>query len=241
MNVIPAIDLRQGSCVRLLRGEKGTETRYGSDPEAVAASWESEGASMLHVVDLDAAFGEASQRDLVERIVRRVGIPVQVGGGVRTLEDFQRLRGAGASRIVFGTAAARTPRVVSSALEEDAESVVVGIDVKDGEVSVRGWTEGSGEDPRILGAKWASLGVRRFVYTEVSRDGAMNGIDFGATASFARAVGGGVVASGGVGSLDHLEELKTVAGIEGVIVGRALYERAFTLREAIEFLRERSC
>jgi phosphoribosylformimino-5-aminoimidazole carboxamide ribotide isomerase len=241
MKVIPAIDLRQGNCVRLLRGEKRAETRYGSDPEEVAAAWESEGASMLHVVDLDAAFGEAPQRGLVERIVRRVAIPVQVGGGVRTLADFQRLRRAGASRVVFGTAAAKTPDVVASALEEDAESVVIGVDVRNGEVAVRGWTEGSGDDPRILGTKWASLGVRRFVYTEVSRDGAMSGLDLESTASFARAVGGGVLASGGVGSLDHLEPLKAVAGIEGAIVGRALYEHAFTLREALDRFREQRC
>ena len=232
--VIPAIDLRKGSCVRLVRGEKGSETRYGSDPEAMASHWESEGASILHVVDLDAAFGETPQRALVERIVRRVSIPVQVGGGIRTLEDFRRLRDSGAARMVFGTAAAERPEIVARALEEDGSKVVVGVDVKDGRTAVRGWTGMGKTDPLELGRKWASLGVRGFVYTEVARDGVMAGVDLPATEAFARASGGRVIASGGIGSLDHLRELGTIAsaGIEGVIVGRALYEKAFTLAEA---------
>jgi phosphoribosylformimino-5-aminoimidazole carboxamide ribotide isomerase len=234
MKVIPAIDLRQGGAVRLIQGAKGTETRFGSDPAEVAARWESEGASMLHVVDLDAAFGEPRQRPLVEKILRRVSIPVQVGGGVRTLDDFRALADAGASRIVFGTAAAEDPDVVSRALDEDGDRVVVGVDVKNGGVAVRGWTDGAAADPLELGRRWAAAGVRSFVYTEVSRDGVMTGIDLKATSAFARATGGNVIASGGVGSLDHLRLLKTVAGagIEGVIIGRALYEKAFTLAEA---------
>jgi phosphoribosylformimino-5-aminoimidazole carboxamide ribotide isomerase len=234
MRVIPAVDLRHGSPVRLVRGEKGTETRYGSDPEAAAIHWEEAGASMIHVVDLDAAFGEVPQRSLVERIVRRVAIPVQVGGGVRTRDDFLALREAGAARVVFGTAAAEEPEVVARCLEEDEEGVVVGVDVKDGRVAVRGWTEGAGADPLELGKRWAAAGVRSFVYTEVARDGVMTGVDLRATAGFARATGGKVIASGGVGSLDHLRELKALVadGVEGVIVGRALYEKAFTLAEA---------
>lgn len=234
MKVIPAIDLRQGNCVRLVLGEKGSETRYASDPEAVAAHWESEGAPMLHVVDLDAAFGEPPQRPLVERIVRRVAIPVQVGGGVRTLEDFRALRGAGAARVVFGTSAVENPQAVERALAEDRDEVVVGVDVKGGEVAVRGWTEGSRLDPLEVGRRWAGAGVRSFVYTEISRDGVMTGVDLESTARFARATRGSVVASGGVGSLDDLRDLKKIAsaGVEGVIVGRALYEKVFTLSEA---------
>jgi phosphoribosylformimino-5-aminoimidazole carboxamide ribotide isomerase len=202
----------------------------------MAVQWESEGASMLHLVDLDAAFGETPQRALVERIVRRAAIPVQVGGGVRTLEDFLALRASGAARVVFGTAAAENPDVVSRAFDKDGDRVVVGVDVdvKDGRVAVRGWTEGAGANPLDLGRKWAAAGVGSFVYTEVERDGVMGGVDLSATASFARATGGKVIASGGVGSLDHLRALKSiaVAGIEGVIVGRALYEKAFTVAEA---------
>jgi len=167
---------------------------------------------MLHLVDLDAAFGETPQRALVERIVRRAAIPVQVGGGVRTLEDFLALRASGAARVVFGTAAAENPDVVSRALDEDGDRVVVGVDVKDGRVAVRGWTEGTGANPLDLGQKWAAAGVGSFVYTEVERDGVMG--DLSATASFARATGGKVIASGGVGSLDHLRALKSIASRE---------------------------
>jgi phosphoribosylformimino-5-aminoimidazole carboxamide ribotide isomerase len=157
-----------------------------------------------------------------------------VGGGVRTRDDFLALREAGAARVVFGTAAAEKPEVVARCLEEDEEGVVVGVDVKDGRVAVRGWTEGAGADPLELGKKWAAAGVLRFVYTQVARDGVMTGVDLRATAGFARATGGKVIASGGVGSLDHLRELKALVadGVEGVIVGRALYEKAFTLAEA---------
>lgn len=240
MRVIPAVDLRHGGSVRLLRGDKGRETRYGSDPEAVAAHWESEGASMLHVVDLDAAFGEPRQRALVERIVRRVAIPVQVGGGIRSHQDFLALRDAGAARVVFGTAAAESPEIVARALEEDGDKVVVGVDVKDGQVAVRGWTEGSRVDPLELGRRWVSAGVRSFVYTEISRDGVMTGVDLDSTARFARASGGKVMAAGGVGSIEHLRQLKSLAsdGIVAVIVGRALYEKAFTLAQAREAVGE---
>jgi phosphoribosylformimino-5-aminoimidazole carboxamide ribotide isomerase len=238
MRVIPAVDLRQGRTVRLVRGERETETRYGADPEAVAARWQSEGATLLHVVDLDAALGEVPQRALLERIVRGLGIPVQVGGGVRSFEDFIALRDAGASRVVFGTAAARTPEVVERALAEDPEKVVIGVDVKNGTVAIRGWTESAGLDPVDFGRRWGARGVGGFVYTEVSRDGVMSGVDLEATAAFARACGGRVIASGGVGSLDHLRELATIAssGVEGVIVGKALYEGRFRFAEAAEIL-----
>jgi phosphoribosylformimino-5-aminoimidazole carboxamide ribotide isomerase len=239
VNVIPAIDLRHGRCVRLLRGEKGTENVYLDDPVAAAVHWESEGASSLHVVDLDAAFGEPSQQDVVGAIVRSVGVPVQVGGGVRSMTDFRRLRDSGAARVVFGTVAVESPDVVAQALLEDGAAVVVGIDVKGGRIAVRGWTEsGEGVGPLELGRRWADAGVRRFVYTEISRDGAMEGLDLGATETFARAVKRPVTASGGVGTLDHLEALRKLEGteVDGVIVGRALYENIFTLAEAQAFL-----
>ncbi len=234
MMVIPAVDLRHGRCVRLLRGEKGTENVYVDDPVAAARHWESEGASSLHVVDLDAAFGEPSQRALVGAIVSAVEIPVQVGGGVRSVADFRRLRDAGAARIVFGTVAIESPDVVEAALGEDREAVVVGVDVKDGRIAVRGWTKSGGVEPVDLGRKWASSGVSRFVYTEISRDGAMEGLDLERTGAFARAVEKPVVASGGVGTLDDLRALRALAGagVDSVIIGRALYEKAFTLAEA---------
>jgi phosphoribosylformimino-5-aminoimidazole carboxamide ribotide isomerase len=237
--VVPAIDLRHGRCVRLVRGKKGTETTYGDDAVAMASFWESEGASLLHVVDLDAAFGETDQRDTIGRIARAVSIPVQVGGGIRTIEDFAYLRGAGAARIVFGTAAVERPDVVERAVAEDAEAVVVGVDVKDGRVAVRGWTESDDRTgPLDFGRRWADAGVESFVYTEVSRDGTLEGADRAGTESFARASGGKVLASGGVGSLEHLRELRALAasGVAGVIVGKALYQGVFTFGKAREVL-----
>jgi phosphoribosylformimino-5-aminoimidazole carboxamide ribotide isomerase len=235
VKIIPAIDLRKGRCVRLLRGERGTEIPYGEDPVAMAKHWEEEGASFLHVVDLDAAFGEPAQEKLVAAIATAVAVPVQVGGGVRSMAAFERLREAGVARVVFGTVAIEDPEVVEHALARDASKVTVGVDVKCGEAAVRGWTESGGLDPLELGRKWASAGCRHFVYTEVSRDGVMSGVDREATERFATATGGGVFASGGIGSIEHLEELLPSAslGIEGVIVGKALYEGRFTLGEAL--------
>jgi phosphoribosylformimino-5-aminoimidazole carboxamide ribotide isomerase len=234
VNVLPAIDLRHGRCVRLLRGNKDSERVYADDPVAVARHWESEGAVSLHVVDLDAAFGESSQQEIVDAIVRSVAVPVQVGGGVRSVSDFLRLRNAGAARVVFGTVAVESPEVVERALAQDRDAVVVGVDVKGGSTAVRGWTASGGVDPLELGRRWAASGVPRFVYTETSRDGVMQGLDLEATEAFARAVDGKVIASGGVGTLRHLGQLKALAaaGVEGVIVGKALYEKSFSLPEA---------
>jgi phosphoribosylformimino-5-aminoimidazole carboxamide ribotide isomerase len=236
MRIYPAVDLRHGRSVRLLRGEQGTETVYGSDPIETAEGWQSQGASVLHVVDLDAAFGESSQRAVVRSIVESVSIPVQVGGGVRSLEDFRELLGFGCWRVVFGTVALTEPRVVEEALELASERVVVGLDVKDGALAVRGWTESVPETPVAVARRYRERGVRSFVYTDVSRDGVMKGPNVEETARLARESGASIVASGGVGSLEHLKELSAAASttsIEGVIVGKALYEGAFTLAEAL--------
>jgi phosphoribosylformimino-5-aminoimidazole carboxamide ribotide isomerase len=205
----------------------------------MASFWESEGAPLLHVVDLDAAFGEPPQRETIAGIARSVRVPVQVGGGIRTFEDFAALRAAGAARLVFGTAAVERPEAVERALAEDQGAVVVGIDVKDGRVAVRGWTASdSSRSPLELGKRWSEAGVASFVYTEVSRDGTLEGVDSEATERFARACGGRVLASGGVGKIDHLRALRALApaGVEGVIVGKAMYEKSFTYAEAREAL-----
>ena len=175
-----------------MRGEKGSETAYSEDPVSVATDWVSLGAEQLHVVDLDAAFGEPSQRDVIAAIVRSVDVPVQVGGGVRSLDDFRELLALGVGTVVFGTAAVEAPEVVEHAIDLAREKVVLAVDVKDARVAVRGWTETSSEEPVNFGLRWQGRGVTTFVYTDTARDGAMVGPNIDATLSFAERTGAAV-------------------------------------------------
>ena len=237
MTIIPAIDIEDGKCVRLVRGERGTETVFGEDPVEVALAWQDQGARLLHVVDLDAAFQPGhGNRPAIARIVKAVGIPVQVGGGVRSLADFDRLLETGAARVVFGTAAVENPSVVREALGIAPQAVVVGVDVRDGKVAVRGWQEDSAQEPVELGKRWVEEGVDTFIYTDISRDGVLTGPNVAAVRRFARETKARVVASGGIGSLEDLRRLREAEtdGVEAAIVGRALYERIFTLAEAMQ-------
>ena len=237
MTIIPAIDIEDGKCVRLVRGERGTETVFGEDPVEVALAWQDQGARLLHVVDLDAAFQPGhGNRPAIARIVKAVGIPVQVGGGVRSLADFDRLLETGAARVVFGTAAVENPSVVREALGIAPQAVVVGVDVRDGKVAVRGWQEDSAQEPVELGKRWVEEGVDTFIYTDISRDGVLTGPNVAAVRRFARETKARVVASGGIGSLEDLRRLREAEtdGVESAIVGRALYERIFTLAEAMQ-------
>ncbi|HSF14401.1 MAG TPA: HisA/HisF-related TIM barrel protein [Vicinamibacteria bacterium] len=236
MRLIPAIDLRRGRVVRLRQGREGSEDVYDLTAVEAARRWEELGATCVHVVDLDAAFGEKRQHELVAAIVEAVDIPVQLGGGVRCYEDFVELDRIGVSRIVFGTAAVERPDVVERAIARVAGKVVIGVDVKAGRLAVRGWKQTADEDPEAFGRRWHDRGARRFVFTDISRDGDMSGVNLEATAAFARATDGGVVASGGVGTLEHLRSVRGLAGVEGVIVGRALYEGAFPFDEGQSIL-----
>ena len=237
MTIIPAIDIEDGKCVRLVRGERGTETVFGEDPVEVALAWQDQGARLLHVVDLDAAFQpDHGNRPAIARIVKAVGIPVQVGGGVRSRADFDRLLETGAARVVFGTAAVENPSVVREALGIAPQAVVVGVDVRNGKVAVRGWQEDSAQEPVELGKRWVEEGVDTFIYTDISRDGVLTGPNVAAVRRFARETKARVVASGGIGSLEDLRRLREAEtdGVEAAIVGRALYERIFTLAEAMQ-------
>jgi phosphoribosylformimino-5-aminoimidazole carboxamide ribotide isomerase len=241
MKIIPAIDIRRGRCVRLLRGRKGTETVYRDHPLETALDWQRQGAEILHVVDLDGAFGDdTANLEAVTQIISSSTIPVQVGGGIRTLEHFRRLTDVGATRVVFGTAAVENPALVEDALRVSAERVVVGVDVHQRKVAIRGWESFAVEDPLDFGIRWKQAGVETFVFTDINRDGALEGPNLDATARFAKHVGGGVIASGGVARLDDLRRLRKLEhlGVEAVIVGRALYEGTFTLAEAKAVLKE---
>jgi len=239
MIVYPAIDLRQGRCVRLQQGDASQETVFAEDPVEVARRWVGEGATWLHVVNLDGAFGEASAANLraLERILAAVAVPVQFGGGLRAVEDITRLLELGVRRAILGTVAVHHPEIVQEALAlYGAERIAVGIDARGGRVAVRGWVEVSPLEAVDLARQMAALGLKRAIYTDVERDGMLQGASIEATRRLARASGLRVIASGGVASLEDIRALKACEseGIEGVIIGMALYRGAIRLREAIE-------
>jgi phosphoribosylformimino-5-aminoimidazole carboxamide ribotide isomerase len=236
MIIFPAIDMRQGRCVRLLQGRAEQETVYFEDPVAVAQRWEAEGAAWLHLVDLDGAMSEASQnREIAKRIFKMLRIPVQFGGGLRTLHDLEDVLGAGASRAVIGTAAVQNPDFLTKALQRFGERVVVGIDAREGCVATHGWNQIGSLEAVAFAQSLAQTGVQRVVYTDISKDGTLAGPNLDASKRLAVESHLKVVASGGIASLDDLRALSDLEsiGIEGAIVGKALYERRFTLKEAL--------
>lgn len=237
MIIFPAIDMRQGRCVRLLQGRAEQETVYFEDPVAVALRWEAEGAAWLHLVDLDGAMSEgAGNRAIAKGIFAALRIPVQFGGGLRTMKDLEEILGAGAARVVVGTAAVQHPEFLAEALQRFGERIVVGIDARDGRVATHGWNQVGSLEAVAFAQTLARTGVQRVVYTDISKDGMLVGPNLEATKRLAADSRLKVVASGGVASLDDLRSLCGLEkfGIEGAIVGKALYERRFTLKEAIE-------
>lgn len=224
--------------MRLTQGRRAEVKVYDSDPVEVARGFVSEGAEYLHVVDLDGAFHEkgSPNREVARRIIEVVDIPVQVGGGVRTEADVREMIEGGAERVIVGTLAAEEPETLRSFLKTFGERVVVGIDARDGQVLTRGWEEQGGVSATELAKRMAGMGVARIIYTDVARDGMLVGVNVEQTRAVAEAAGIPVTASGGVASLEDIERLKqaAAAGVDSVIVGKALYEGRFTLREAIE-------
>ncbi len=242
MIIYPAIDLRGGRCVRLRQGDAAAETVFADDPTEAARRWASEGAKWLHVVNLDGALGQSGAANLeaLSRILAAVKVPVQFGGGLRSVEDVERLLTLGVARVILGTVAVREPQVVKQALARyGADKVGVGIDARGGYVAIHGWRDTSGVEAAALARQMRSLGVEWIVYTDIQRDGMLTGVNVGATVQLARAFGGRVIASGGVASLDDIRALleHQAEGIEGVIVGMALYQGAIRLPEALELVR----
>lgn len=240
MILYPAIDIRDGKAVRLTQGDYARETVYDADPVDAARRWAGEGAEFLHVVDLDGAKAGGPQNlDAVSRIAAAVECPIQVGGGLRDAASVTAVFDAGAERVVIGTAALRDPELLAEVLAEHRERVVVSVDARDGKVSLAGWTEASDVDVAEAVAGLSERGASRFLCTAIEVDGTMEGPALGELNRIAAATEAQVIASGGVGTLDHLTQLARSAApnIEGAIVGRALYERRFTVAEAIEALR----
>ncbi len=241
MELFPAIDIRGGHCVRLRQGDFDAETVYDDDPVAVAERFETAGARWLHVVDLDAArTGSPENLATISEVCAAVGIPVQSGGGVRDEAAADRLMDAGVARVVVGTAAVESPGLVEGLSARHPGRIVVGLDARGRQVSVHGWTEGTGTDLVDLARRFADSGVAALVVTEIGRDGTMTGPDVGQLASVLEATTLPVIASGGVGSLDDLRVLAAleVAGrrLAGAIVGRAIYEGRVDVAEALRAL-----
>ena len=238
MLIIPAIDLRDGKCVRLTQGRRQEVKVYDGDPVLIARKFENAGARMLHVVDLDGAFADrnSKNRKVVRRIIRAVEIPVQFGGGLRSVTDVQQMIEFGAAQVVIGTLAAESPETLEKFVQLFGFRVCVGIDARRGVVLTHGWEKEGKLSAAALARLVADVGVDRIVYTDVARDGMLSGVNLEQTCSIARESGLRVTASGGVSSLKDIVKLKTISrcGVDSVIVGKALYEGRFTLQEALK-------
>ncbi len=234
MEVIPAIDIRGGLCVRLFQGDFAQETIYGDDPLEMALKWQSQGATRLHIVDLDGAeSGNPQNLEAIRRISETVFVPIEVGGGIRSLATMERLIKLGADRVILGTAAVDNPGMVKEACRNFRQAVVVSIDARDGCLTTHGWKQSTGLRAVDFARKMVSLGVRRFVYTDVSRDGTLTEPNFLSIFELVDSTKFPVIASGGVATPLHIRLLKKI-GVEGAIVGKALYTNDISLPQALQ-------
>jgi phosphoribosylformimino-5-aminoimidazole carboxamide ribotide isomerase len=241
MIVLPAIDLKDGQCVRLEQGLMEKDTVYSDDPAAMARHWQNEGGEFLHLVDLDGAFaGVPKNREAIEAIVAAVDIPTELGGGIRDLETIEAYLKLGVSRVILGTVAKENPELVAEACRRFPGQIVVGIDAKNGLVAVRGWAEVTEKKAIDLAHEMEAFGVTAIIYTDIARNGMMQGPNLEATAALAEAISIPVIASGGVSSLDDIRNLLQIeaSGIEGVITGKAIYSGALNLREAVALTKQ---
>ena len=239
MIIIPAIDLKDGKCVRLLQGKKDEVTVYSDDPAEMAKKWVDMGARLLHVVDLDGAFsGEQKNIEKIKEIRKAIQIPIQLGGGIRDIKRIEQLADIGVDRMILGTSAAKDPDMVARACKKFECRVLVGIDAKDGKVAVKGWVEVTELDAIKFAKDMESAGAAGIIYTDISRDGMMTGPNIEAMAKMVKNVKIPVIASGGVSKLDDVENLMQIKDLWGVITGKALYSGALDLKSAIELTRE---
>ena len=241
MIIYPAIDIRGGRCVRLTEGRFDAETVFADDPAEMALKWAGMGAEFLHLVDLDGALaGEGKNVPVIERILQSVNIPVQLGGGIRNLETIEKLLALGVTRLILGSAAVKNPQLVEEACKKYPGHIAVGIYAKNGDVAIEGWGKGSGVAATELAKKMAAYGVETIIYTDISRDGMLSGVNVEATAALARACGVPIIASGGVASLEDIRRVKAVEsdGVQGCIIGKAIYTGAVDLKAALALAKE---
>ena len=233
MIIFPAIDLRGGKCVRLIQGDYSKETVYSDDPQATALKWQSLGAKFLHVVDLDGAkAGSPQNLDAIKKILDAVNIPIEVGGGIRTLDDMEKILSLGVRRVILGSVAVENISLVEAAVKKFGDKVVVGIDARGGFVAVHGWEKSSNVTVGTLAKKIVAAGVKTIIYTDISKDGMLSGVNAEIFSNLQKFSGAEIIASGGVKSIDDIKALKA-AKIAGVIVGKAIYTGALDLKLAI--------
>ena len=239
MLVIPAIDLKEGRCVRLLQGREKDATVYSDDPAATAIKWESMGAKLLHVVDLDGAFtGSQKNLESVMKIRKAISIDIEVGGGIRDLSRIDQLLKGGINRVILGTVAVENPQLVQDACAKYPGMVMVGIDAKNGDVAVKGWVEVTAVKAKDLAVRMQNYGCAGIIYTDIAKDGMLSGPNIEAVRDMVTSLNISVIASGGISSLDDIRNLARVEGLWGAITGKAIYSEALDLREAIRISEE---
>ena len=238
MRIIPAIDLKDGKCVRLIQGREDAATVYSEDPVLTARQWESCGATLLHVVDLDGAFtGNQKNLQAVKRIRESVVMEMELGGGIRDMETIDELVEMGIQRVILGTVAIEQPTLLEEACKKYPGKIIVGIDARDGKVAVKGWVETTATDAKSLAKEAERNRAAGIIYTDISTDGMMTGPNIRAMGEMVRTVNIPVIASGGVSSLDDIKKLQRIEGLWGVITGKAIYAGSLDLREAIKLVK----
>lgn len=235
MIIYPAIDLRGGRVVRLIEGDPDRQTLFSDNPVAAAQNWIDQGTLWLHMVNLDGAFAAANDNGSILEQAAKLGTPIQFGGGLRTLADIEQAFARGASRVVLGTVAIQQPEIVIEAVERwGAEAVCVGLDARDGKIATHGWQQTADVTPAELGQTMVAAGVRHALFTDVSRDGKLGGVNIDGTVELGRATGLQVIASGGVSTVDEIRRLAQSRFVAGAVIGMALYEGKIALKDALE-------
>jgi len=238
MIVIPAIDLKDGQCVRLFQGKRDAVTKYSDDPAGTAKRWESCGVELLHIVDLDGAFtGSQKNLDAIIEIRKAVKIPVQLGGGIRTVENISKIFSAGIDRVIIGTAAIEDPEFVRYSCSEYPGRVLIGIDAKEGMSAIKGWEEVTTINAGELAKRFETSGAAGLVYTDIARDGTLSGPNINAIRNIIESVSIPVIAAGGVSSLNDIKNLMKIKDLWGVITGKAIYAGTLDLKEAIKIVK----